>query len=191
MELGESGISKHTACVISDVDEYDNMIFRVAGTSNVSSDIIKDTIAKYISKGSKIITNCKSSYEKVAKENNWRLKQAKSKGHVDAEGNTLVTIVTINPLHSELEHFLSGFRGVSTKHLSEYLDWFVYMKYLNYSKEYIEQRSTYKIAKFILNNIKIVYSCIDLINTHLLSFCQKFLKYHCFFSLLCSINIII
>lgn len=138
---GKSGISKHTVCVISGVDEHDTMIFKVAGTSSVSSDMIKDTIAKYIPKGSKVITDCKSSYESVAKENNWCLKQVKSKGYVDNEGNNLATI---NSLHSELEFFLSRFRGVSTKHLPEYLDWFVYMKYLNYSKEYIEQTNTYK-----------------------------------------------
>ena len=145
---GKSGISKHTVCVISGVDEHDTMIFKVAGTSSVSSDMIKDTIAKYIPKGSKVITDCKSSYESVAKENNWCLKQVKSKGYVDNEGNNLATI---NSLHSELEFFLGGFRGVSTKHLPEYLDWFVYMKYLNYSKEYIEQTNTYKKDTIILN----------------------------------------
>lgn len=146
---GKSGISKHTVCVTSSVDSYDNMLFKVAGTGNASSDMIRNTIAKYIPKGSKVVTDCKSSYEKVAQENNWCLKQVKSKCYVDSEGNNLATI---NSLHSELECFLSGFRGVSTKHLQEYLDWFVYIKYLNYSKEYIEQASTYKRDTIILNS---------------------------------------
>ena len=72
----------------------------------------------------------------------------KSKSYTDDEGNNLATI---NSLHSELDYFLSGFRGVSTKHLQEYLDWFVYIKYLNYSKEYIEQASTYKKDTIVLN----------------------------------------
>lgn len=59
--------------------------------------MIKNTIAKYIPKGSKVITDCKSSYEKIAKENNWNLKQVKSKSYVDSEGNNLATI---NSLHS-------------------------------------------------------------------------------------------
>lgn len=161
---GKSGISKHTVCVTSGVDEYDTIIFKVAGTSNVSSDMIKDTIAKYVPKGSKVITDCKSSYESVAKENNWCLKQVKSKSYTDSEGNNLATI---NSLHSELEYFLSGFRGVSTKHLSEYLDWFVYIKHLNYSKEYIEQANTYKKDTIVLNtpikysNVFNNYSNID------------------------------
>ena len=145
---GKSGISKHTVCVTSGVDENDNMIFKVAGTSNASSEMIKNSIAKYISKNSKVITDCKSSYESVARENNWNLKQVKSKTYVDNEGNNLATI---NSLHSELDYFLSGFRGVSTKHLPEYLDWFVYIKYLNYTKEYIEQAVTYKRNTIILD----------------------------------------
>ena len=161
---GKSGISKHTVCVTSGVDENDNMIFKVAGTSNVSSDMIKNTVAKYVSKNSKVITDCKSSYESVAKENNWDLKQIKSKTYVDNEGNNLATI---NSLHSELDYFLSGFRGVSTKHLSEYLDWFVYIKHLNYSNEYIQQPITYRRNTIVLetpvnySNVFDNYSCID------------------------------
>lgn len=161
---GKSGISKHTVCITSGVDENDNMIFKVAGTSNVSSDMIRNSIAKYVSKNSKVITDCKSSYESVARENNWNLKQIKSKTYADSEGNNLATI---NSLHSELDYFLSGFRGASTKHLPEYLDWFVYIKYLNYSKEYSEQAITYKRNTIILDtpikykNVFNNYSCID------------------------------
>lgn len=145
---GTSGISKHTVCVVSGVDENDNMIFKVAGTSNVSSDMIRKSIVPYIAEGSTVITDCKSSYESVALENNWNLKQIKSKCYVDNEGNNLAIN---NSLHSELDKFLGDFRGVSTKHLSQYLDWFVYIKYLNYTKEYIEQSITYKKDTIILN----------------------------------------
>lgn len=161
---GKSGISKHTVCVTSGVDEYDTMIFKIAGTSNVSSKMIKNTIGKYVESGSKVITDCKSSYESVAKKYNWDLKQVKSKSYVDDEGNNLATI---NALHSELDYFLSGFRGVSTKHLQEYLDWFVYIKYLNYSIEYNKQAIKYKKDTIIINtpikynNVFNNYSNID------------------------------
>lgn len=161
---GTSGISKHTVCIVSGVDENDNIIFKVAGTSNVSSNMIKKSIAPYIAEGSTVITDCKSSYESVALENNWNLKQVKSKCFVDNEGNNLATI---NSLHSELDKFLGNFRGVSTKHLPQYLDWFVYIKNLNYTKEYIEQSITYKKETIVLNtpikcnNVFNNYSSID------------------------------
>lgn len=52
--------------------------------------------------------------------------------------------------------------------MPEYLDWFVYMKHLNYSKEYIEQANIYKKDTIVLNtpikysNVFNNYSNIDL-----------------------------
>ena len=77
-------------------------------------------------------------------------KQVKSKCYTDSEDNNLTTI---NSLHSELDYFLSGFRRVSTKHLQQYLDWFVYIKHLNYTKEYVEQDTTYKKDTIIINTL--------------------------------------
>lgn len=138
---GTSGISGHTVCVTSGIDENDNMIFKVAGSGNVTSNMIKDTIANKIQDSTKIITDCKSSYESIAKENNWNLKQVKSKCYTDKEGNNLASI---NSLHSELTLFLSSFHGVSTKHLQEYLDWFAFSKYQNYSIDYMEQSDNFE-----------------------------------------------
>lgn len=56
---------------------------------------------------------------------------------------------------------------MSTKHLPQHLDWFVYIKYLNYTKEYIEQAITYKKDTIVLNtlikynNVFNNYSSID------------------------------
>lgn len=133
---GKSGINKHTVCITSGIDEYDNIILEVAGSGNVTSNMIRNTIMDKINNSKKIITDCKSSYESIAKEKHWNLKQVKSKCYTDDEGNNLANI---NSLHSELTSFLSQFHGVSTKHLQEYLDWFVFSKYQNYCIDYIEQ----------------------------------------------------
>ena len=37
---------------------------------------------------------------------------------------------------SQLTLYLSNFRGVSTKHLQEYLDLFCFLKYLNWTTNY-------------------------------------------------------
>ena len=161
---GISGISKHAVCVISGVDENDHMIFKVAGAGNVTSDMIRNTIAKKINNPTKITTDCKSSYESVAKENNWNLKQVKSKCYTDSEGNNLANI---NSLHSELTLFLSQFHGVSTKHLQEYLDWFSFSKYQSYSVDYIEQPDDFekntitKSTKIKFSNVCNNYSIFD------------------------------
>ena len=161
---GTSGISKHAVCVTSGVDENDHMIFKVAGAGNVTSDMIRNTIAKKINNPTKVTTDCKSSYESVAKENSWNLKQVKSKCYTDSEGNNLANI---NSLHSELTLFLSQFHGVSTKHLQEYLDWFSFSKYQSYSVDYIEQPDDFekntitKSTKIKFSNVCNNYSIFD------------------------------
>ncbi len=137
---GKSGISRHTICVTSGIDEKDHILLKVAGAGSVTSDMIKNTIVNKIQNSTKIVADCKSSYESVALENNWNLKQVKSKCYTDHEGN----LANINSLHSELTLFLSQFHGVSTKHLQEYLDWFSFSKYQNYSVDYIEQPNSFE-----------------------------------------------
>ena len=111
-----------------------------------------------------MITDCKSSYESVAKENNWNLKQVKSKCYKDNEGNILANI---NSLHSELTMFLSRFHGVSTKHLQEYLKWFTFLKYQNYSIDYVNQADDFekktitKLTEIKYFNICNNYSIFD------------------------------
>lgn len=161
---GKSGINKHAVCVTSGVDEYDHMIFKVAGAGPVTSDMIRDTLTNKIHKTSKVIADCKSSYEAVARENNWCLKQVKSMCYADDEGNNLANI---NSLHSELTLFLARFHGVSTKHLQEYLDWFTFSKYQNYFIDYINQTDNFEkntITKFTdikYSNVCNNYSIFD------------------------------
>lgn len=138
---GKQGINKHQICITSGIDECDNIILRIAGTGNVTSKMIENTILPRIYNPKKIITDCKSSYERIANENKWLLKQVKSKSYADKEGNNLANI---NSLHSCLSEFLSRFRGVSSKHLQEYLDWFVFSKYQDYSINYLEQADNFE-----------------------------------------------
>lgn len=154
---GIRGINSHDVCVTSGIDGFDNIFFTVAGTSNVTSKMITDTVVLKIMDSKKIITDCKSSYESVAKENNWNLKQIKSKTYTDLKNNNLANI---NSLHQQLTLYLSNFRGVSTKHLQEYLDLFCFLKYLNWTVEYDEQLKEFKNKVCIKNtNINYINVC--------------------------------
>lgn len=131
------GINGHKICVISAIDEYDNNFLEIVGTGPVTSKMVEKSLTPRIEKLKVIITDCKSSYESEAKKNNWILKQVKSELHCDLEGNNLANI---NSLHSGLTTFLSPFRGISSKHLQGYLDWYSFHKYLNYCFEYDKQK---------------------------------------------------
>ena len=66
-----------------------------------------------------VCTDKEKSYIKFAKENDLehiRLEEYKSK-------RGIYHINHINSFHSRLKRFIDGFRGVSTKHLNNYLVW--------------------------------------------------------------------
>ena len=130
------GISSHQICIASAIDEYDNTFFEIVGNGPITSDMVTEAFSNKIKEDSIMITDCKSSYEKFAKDNNIKLEQVKSGTYKNSNGYTLSEI---NGLHSNLDLFLGSFVGVSTKHLQGYLDWFLYQKYLNYAVEVLQQ----------------------------------------------------
>lgn len=141
------GISSHKVCIESAIDENDNMFLEIVGTGPITSDMVKKSLGSKLGKVKKLITDCKSSYEKLAKESHLNLKQIKSGCYVDDDGNSLANI---NSVHSGLTTFLSAFRGVSTKHLQGYLDWYTLEEYLNFS--FSEEQQTNTLLKIVFTN---------------------------------------
>ena len=117
----------------------ENCFLEIVGTGPITSEQVKKVFQEKIEKVNYLITDCKSSYEKFAKENNINLEQVKSGTYVNQNGYSLGNI---NSLHSELTTFLSCFKGVSTKHLQHYLDWFCFQKLINYTTEILKQPLT-------------------------------------------------
>lgn len=142
----KQGISSHKVCIASAIDEFDTMFLEIVGTGPITSLMVKEALGTKLEKVKKLITDCKSSYESLAKEKGWNLKQVKSGCYTDDKGNNLANI---NSVHSGLTTFLSKFRGVSTKHLQGYLDWYTFEKYLNYSFSEKQQTSELLKATFI------------------------------------------
>lgn len=158
------GISSHKVCIESAIDENDTAFFEIVGTGPITSDMVKESLAPKLGNVSKLITDCKTSYESLTTENDLNLKQIKSKYYTDDEGNNLANI---NSLHSGLTTFLSKFRGVSTKHLQGYLDWYTFDKYFNYFFEEEQQNNEILKVSFTnstelnINNAYDNYSGID------------------------------
>lgn len=117
------GISSHRVCIESAIDEFDNMFLEIVGTGPITSDMVKKSLGEKLDNVKKLVTDCKSSYEKLA---------------------------NINSLHSGLATFLSSFRGVSTKHLQSYLDWYTFEKYLNFS--FSEEQHSNILLKVVFTN---------------------------------------
>ena len=63
------------------------------------------------------------AYQTFCKNHSITLNAIPSGKH--SSGN--IHILKINEIHSQLETWLSKFKGVSIRHLQEYLDWFVFV----------------------------------------------------------------
>lgn len=150
------GINKHKVCVETAIDGNDNTFLEIVGTGPITSEMIRKSLVPKVQNTTKVITDCKNSYESVAKENEWNLVQIKSGTYTNEKGDNLACI---NALHSGLENFLSLFHGVSTNHLQGYLDWYMFDKYINYTTEILKQAHNFEINT-ITKNTLMTYSNI-------------------------------
>lgn len=130
------GISDHQVCIASAIDEYDNCFLEIVGTGPITKEQVEKVFDGRIEQVKTFVTDCKSSYEKFVKKKNIKLEQIKSGTYVNSNGYNLANI---NSLHSEWSTFLSRFKGVSTKHLQHYLDWFCFQKLIDYTTQILNQ----------------------------------------------------
>lgn len=117
------GISHHKVCVISAIDEYDNLVLEIAGLGRCTTNMLNCSIGLRINEVTTLTTDSASAYQEFCSNYNIKLQAIPSGFHSD--GN--INIAEINGIHSQLETWLSKFRGVSIRHFQEYLDWFVYI----------------------------------------------------------------
>ena len=166
------GISNHQVCVASAIDEKDNTYFSIVGTGPITTEEIEKVFSSRMNSSSTLITDCKSSYEKFAKNHNIKLEQIKSGTYVNSNGYSLGNI---NSLHSNLEQFLSPFRGVSTKHLNGYLSWFAFSKLLKYTTELLDRSKKIMDTTIIQNTSITVNNIYD--NTSNIDFFDVYKEY--------------
>lgn len=130
---GSAGITNHLVNVLSGVDEYDNLILKIGGLGKTSIDMLDNNLSNLINEQSHIVSDSEKAYIKFCQKNKLYLTQIPSKQHSDGAGNNLADI---NNIHSQLENWLSNFRGVSTRHLQLYLNWFCYIFMLSKKLEH-------------------------------------------------------
>ena len=117
------GISHHKVCVVSSIDEKDNLLLKVVGLGRCTTDMLKDSLGKKLNNAKSVTADSASAYQDFCETYNLILNAIPSGFH----SNGISNISEINGIHSQLETWLSKFRGISTRHLQEYLDWFVYI----------------------------------------------------------------
>jgi len=118
-----TGISHHKICIVSSIDENDNLLLKITGLGRCTTQMIEDSLGKKIKNATDISADSASAYQKFCKAHNLKLKTVPSGFYSNNETN----IAEINGVHSQLETWFSKFRGISTRHLQEYLNWFAYI----------------------------------------------------------------
>lgn len=117
------GISHHKVCVVSSIDENDNLLLKIVGLGRCTTNMLKNSLGKRLDNAKLITADSASAYQDFCETYDLKLEAIPSGFHNNGTSN----ISEINGVHSQLETWLSKFRGISTRHLQEYLDWFVYI----------------------------------------------------------------
>ena len=149
------GISHHKICVVSSIDEEDNLLLEITGLGRCTTEMLENSLGKKLKNAKSINADSASAYQKFCLDHNLNLNVVPSGFH----SNGQINIAEINGVHSQLEVWLSKFRGVSTRHLQEYLNWFTYIfimkKRFNLNRLKTESYSNIIIDTNYINSNKI------------------------------------
>ena len=129
------GINNHDVCILSAVDEHDNMLLRIAGLGPESMDKL-EPFSSCFAKGSTIISDDKSAIRSFALNAHLKSEVIPSIGgkkrYLTNKGNS---ISSVNQLHQEIQILKYKKRGVSARHLQGYLNWIIFTKKIRYRYE--------------------------------------------------------
>lgn len=128
-----SGISNHKICIITAIDENDNMLFRIAGLGPESIDKYS-SFKEHFGDSVKLISDSKPCIKQFASVINADIEQipviANKKRYSTKNG---YTISTVNQLHSDFSSLIDRKHGVATRHLQDYLNWLIFLKMIKYT----------------------------------------------------------
>lgn len=116
------GISREKVCVSCMIDQDKNIQSEIAGLGRITTEQLEKL--NKIGANSILVTDKALAYIRFASNNGFELIRLKA-GKEYKRG--LYHLGHINAFHSTLKRFMSVFNGVSTKHLSNYLNWHIWL----------------------------------------------------------------
>ena len=140
------GISHHKVCIVSTIDENDNLILKIAGLGRCTTNMLEDCLNTKVKNVNSLTSDSASAYQQFCKDHNIKLQAIPSGFHSNGRFN----IAEINGVHSQLETWFSKFKGVSIRHLQEYLDWFVYI-FIMKKRFKLDKLKTESYSKIIID----------------------------------------
>ena len=122
------GISHHKICIVSAVDEYDHILFRIAGLGQETFEMY-NKFKDHFSEKCMIVADSKPCIAEFASANHLEADIIPSGEFKSPKLNTLAAL---NQLHQEFSELIRRKHGVGTRHLQGYIDWLVMTKRLRY-----------------------------------------------------------
>lgn len=144
------GLSREKICIPCAVNRNGLSIAKATNLGRVATKDLHSVYDSKIKIGSILVTDLMNSYRRFANKNTLKLVQLK--GGKSKMG--IYNIQHINSYHNELKRFMYGFRGVSSKHLNNYLIWH---NFVNYAPESEVDKRTI-LLKFVLTQNIVIHS---------------------------------
>jgi transposase-like protein len=119
------GLSKEQVCVLCILDRSKNLFNKSICYGKMSTENLEENLINKLLAGSFLVTDKEKSYIKYSKNNNIHLKQI----HKNQTQEGKFHIQNINNYHGALKLWIRNFKGVSTKHLDNYLNFFKILKF--------------------------------------------------------------
>lgn len=141
------GISHHKICVVSSIDENDNLLLKIVGLGRCTTQMLENSLGRIMQDVTSITADSASAYQELCTNHNVKLNTVPSGFH----SNGSINIAEINGVHSHLETWLSKFRGVSIRHLQDYLNWFTYI-FIMKKRFCLSKLKTESYSKIIIND---------------------------------------
>jgi len=121
------GISDEQVCVMAACDQQANMLLKVAGFGRLDKKMVEQTLATQVRKQRThraiLVTDRHPSYKQMVKQKKLvhQTVFAQKKQYRNPEG---FHINGVNAIHSRLKMWIANFKGVATKYLQNYLNYF-------------------------------------------------------------------
>lgn len=118
------GISKQQVGIMVAIDGDKNIVADIYGKGRLSVEQVEQVLGGKIEDESIFVTDSHHSYMKFAKNHNLKHKRIATGKHK----NGIYHINNVNSYHSGLKDFVRQFKGISTKYLDNYLNWFSWIR---------------------------------------------------------------
>lgn len=108
--------------------------FKVVESKRLSKEQISTALEGKITNGATLITDKHRSYVSYIKDHEGiKHKRLLAKEHVDKKDKS-IHLQKVNNIHSQVRDFIKPFKGISSKYLQNYLNWFAYKESIRNSK---------------------------------------------------------